>query len=111
MKKVILIVLIMTMLAGCRFKFGINGKHTGFITAIQQNGIIWKNYRVFIKTSLDSSQEDVYCINRNEKALVDALRQAQEGRIRVTIEYNSYNNIFDPSQCEGDEIENFYSVE
>lgn len=42
-----------------------NGKHTGIVTAIEDNGLIWKTTTVYFKTSAYTSQEDTYCLRRN----------------------------------------------
>lgn len=38
------------------------GSHTGFVTAVEQEGYIYRNYRVYVKTDLSSSQEDIHTL-------------------------------------------------
>lgn len=64
-----------------------NGEHSGFVTAIEQQGVIFSNYRVYFKTDNSSSQEDVYCVNRANKELADILKQKNLAREQVTIQY------------------------
>lgn len=62
------------------------GQHTGIITAVEKNGLIWKTWRVYVKTSNQTSQEDVYCVK--DQALVDQLKLASEQKKEVTIEFS-----------------------
>lgn len=39
-----------------------SGEHTGYVTAVEKNGIIWKTGRAYVKTDTMSSQEDKYCV-------------------------------------------------
>lgn len=38
------------------------GEHTGYVTAVETNGIFLKTNRAYIKTDTQSSQEDAYCV-------------------------------------------------
>lgn len=38
------------------------GEHTGYITAVERTGLIFKTNRVYLKTDTQSSQEDSYCV-------------------------------------------------
>ena len=66
----------------------IDGKHTGYVTAIETGGIIWKTTTVYFKTETESSQEDKYCLI--DKSLIDILKQKQKSKERITIEYRDY---------------------
>lgn len=80
-----------------------DGRHTGFITAVEQEGLIFPNYRVYVKTDNSSSQEDVYCVDRRNKELADKLRNFSTGRQLVSISYSGVKGIgFD--LCNGEEI-------
>ncbi len=48
-------------LAGFHYETG-RGEHTGYITAIERTGIIFKTGTAYIKTDTQSSQEDSYCV-------------------------------------------------
>lgn len=79
------------------------GEHTGFVTAIQRSGVIVSNYRVYFKTDNSSSQEDTYCVNRENKDLADKLRVANEKSEKITIQYEGVR-AFGLGPCEGEEI-------
>ena len=81
-----------------------NGQHVGYVTAVDQNGYIYKNYQVYFKTDTLSSQEDVYCINKSNKSLVDMAKRASVTRKLVTIEYHGVRGI-GLDICGGDEID------
>lgn len=76
------------------------GEHTGYITAVERNGIIWKTPRVYMKTKLDSSQEDAYCVVENEE-LLETLRQASIDEQRVTLEFVDWM-VQGMSNCKGE---------
>lgn len=63
------------------------GHHTGFITAVQQEGIFFQNYHVFVKTDNSSSQEDEYCVMEGDKALADQLQQFSKDRTLVSVTF------------------------
>lgn len=39
-----------------------SGQHTGYVSSVEQSGIIWKTWTAYIKTDPQSSQEDAYCV-------------------------------------------------
>jgi len=63
------------------------GQHTGYVTAVEKEGIIWKTWRVYIKTDPQSSQEDKYCVE--DESLIPKLQKMQESRQLVTLNYSS----------------------
>lgn len=65
------------------------GTHTGYITAVEQESILGRNYSVWVKTDLASSQEDKYCVRRDDAGLAEDLRQLSVSRQRVTVSYRS----------------------
>lgn len=69
------------------------GEHTGYVTAVDQRGYIFKNYEVYFKTDTSSSQEDVYCVSRFMPELADELRLAGSRHERVTIRYQGVRGI------------------
>ena len=79
------------------------GAHTGYISAVDQEGILFPNYKVFFKTDSSSSQEDQYCVHRNQTALAAELRRYSETRELVTIRYNGVRGI-GLGLCSGEEI-------
>ncbi len=52
-----LIMIIVSLLSGCIETMN-NGKHSGQITAIEKEGVIWKTYTVYVKSDISSSQEE-----------------------------------------------------
>lgn len=63
------------------------GKHTGFITAVEQEGYIFPNYRVYVKTDNSSSQEDTYCLNRDKADLATRAKEFSKTRQLVSISF------------------------
>lgn len=99
MKKTILLVALLfsvTALSGCAVTT-IDAEHTGYITAVEKNGLIWKTGRAYIKTELSSSQEDAYCVE--DKALYDQLKEKSENKDSVTVVYKS-ELIVAPWRCD-----------
>lgn len=68
------------------FNFGLpnDGSHTGYITAVEREGIIWKTYTAYVKTNSQSSQEDKYCV---DSSVVEELKKAQVENKQVTVNY------------------------
>ncbi len=64
------------------------GQHTGVVTAVDQSGFLFKNYTVYFKTDSGSSQEDSYCVNRDNTDLANKLKEAAKTKKVVTIEYS-----------------------
>lgn len=85
-----------------------NGKHTGYVTAIETNGWIFKTDSVYFKTETESSQEDRYCIIDEE--VKNKLEQYQKERKRVTIKFYDwmYRGI---KNCKSDDIAIISGVE
>lgn len=69
------------------------GSHTGYITAVDQNGIIFPNYDVYFKTDTSSSQEDLYCVNRNRPDLALLLTSLSKDKKQVQINYKGVRGI------------------
>lgn len=89
------------------YKIVINesGSHTGYVTAVEKHGVIFKKYRVYFKTDLSSSQEDTYCVEADKTELVDTLKTVSEQKKRVTLKYT--DNWAGANRCRGDEIVGF----
>ncbi len=104
-KKMMLPIIVLTsalLLSGC--SLGKGGTHTGYITAVEQNGLIWKNYHVYVKTDRTSSQEDSYCVLADERELAEQLRAFQKNKQNVTITYDTDDYFFSLGRCSGDRI-------
>ena len=63
------------------------GQYKGYVTAVEQNGAIFKGWNVYLKTELESSNEDVACIDRENQELIDRLKEIQELKENVVLEY------------------------
>jgi len=62
-----------------------NGEHSGQVTAIEKEGIIWKTWTVYVKSDVTASEEDTYCVE--DPALVGQLVSASELRNKITVHY------------------------
>lgn len=65
-----------------------SGNHTGYITAVEHNGLIWKKGRAYIKTETSSSQEESYCVM--DEAVYNQLEQASKDKKQVTVHFKDY---------------------
>lgn len=65
-----------------------SGNHSGYITAVQKQGLIFKTWRAYVKTDLSSSQEDIYCVESEETA--KRLEVMAENKEKGTFQYKSY---------------------
>lgn len=81
-------IFIYLLIFGVQIKTTENGKHTGYITAIETSGIIFKTNSVYFKTETESSQEDVYCVIDNK--VKEELSKLQVEKKRVNIIYENY---------------------
>lgn len=103
---IIIVLLFCTVfLSACNV--GRNGTHTGYVTAIQNEGIIFRKDYVFIKTDKSSSQEDKYCVDAGNDELVSELRKTEENGEKVTLRYNTRLTILGWFACAGDYIISF----
>lgn len=64
------------------------GNHTGYITAVEKNGMIWKKGRAYIKTDTSSSQEESYCVI--DETLLEQLKVKSQNKEKVTLEFKDY---------------------
>lgn len=69
------------------------GQHKGYVTAVEQGGIVFHNYNVYFKTDNSSSQEDIYCVQSGDSALAYELRRANQEKTLVTIKYEGVRAI------------------
>ena len=82
------------------------GEHTGYITAVDQKGILWKNYHIYFKTETESSQEDEYCIIRFDKELAEEVKQISKEKQLVSLKYETFLTLH-PSFCHASQITGF----
>lgn len=66
-----------------------DGQYKGYVLAVEHNGAIFKGYTAYLKTDLTSSDQDVACINRDDKELIEKLKSVQENKESVVLEYES----------------------
>lgn len=64
-----------------------SGKQVGYVSATEKSGVIWKTGTAYIKPTLESTQEDVYCVISDE--VLNQLQQASVSKERVEIEHYS----------------------
>ena len=74
-------------LVGWHYETG-KGSHTGYVTAIETEGVFFKTHRAFIKTDLASTQEDIYCVV--DESLLAELDQAAQEKTQVTVKHISW---------------------
>lgn len=63
-----------------------SGQHTGYVTSVEQSGIIWKTWTAYVKTDPQSSQEDTYCVT--DSKTVTALQSAETEKSSITVNYS-----------------------
>lgn len=66
-----------------------DGEHTGYVTAIESEGIWWKTKNIYIKTDVSSSQEDRYCLMVSED-VEEKLRDTSRNGTKVTVVFKDY---------------------
>lgn len=64
------------------------GEHFGYVTAVDQQGFVYRNYRVYFKSEVESSQEDVYCVPESDEDLVKELRDFARSGDQILIKYH-----------------------
>jgi len=85
---VAIILLAIVIINGIHIETTRGGTHTGTVTAVEDNGFIWKKITVYFKTDTQSSQEDMYCLT--DRTFVDTLREKEINKDKITITYNDY---------------------
>ncbi|MEK6880688.1 MAG: hypothetical protein AABY22_13810 [Nanoarchaeota archaeon] len=75
---------------GLQIKTTENGSHTGYVTAVETNGLFFKTDSVYFKTDTESTQEDRYCLI--DESLKPLLLEYQQNKTLITIEF--YDVIF-----------------
>ena len=100
------------MLGACTYG---TGNHTGYVTAVDLTGYIWPTYKVYFKTELESSQENVYCLTRHEEQLAGEMEQAAKQRLRITLDYQREGYLLGFGRCnfwgsDGEHIINYEPV-
>src|ERR1035437_4699611 len=83
---VFLVIGIIVLAFTASFHIPNSGQHTGYVTSVEQSGIIWKTWTAYIKTDPQSSQEDTYCVT--DPKTVTALQSAETEKSSVTVNYS-----------------------
>jgi hypothetical protein len=76
-----------------------SGQHTGYVTAVEQQGLIWKTWRAYVKTDPMSSQEDSYCVM--DPSIIRQLQDAETSRALITVDYASPHIVW-KWECDGE---------
>lgn len=82
------VIYVIVGIVGIHIKTTRDGTHTGYVTAIEENGIIFKTITVYFKTDVQSSQEDKYCLI--DRSLIPMLEEKQTNKEKVTIIFYDY---------------------
>lgn len=65
-----------------------SGEHTGYVTAVEKTGLIFKTYTAYVKSDVSSSQEDLYCVIGED--VVNKLKENSENKTKTTLKYIEY---------------------
>jgi hypothetical protein len=60
-----------------------NGKQVGYVSAVEQEGIFWKTGRIYLKPTMESTQEDVYCVM--DKGLLSKLEEVSKNNTKIEV--------------------------
>jgi hypothetical protein len=96
---IVLIILIIPIFTGLPVK-NCEGTYKGYITAVEENGAIFKGYNVYIKSELSSSNEEKACINRDDKKLIEKLKTKMENKENVSLKYEG-KLLYTIGECPG----------
>lgn len=105
---VIAIIIASIVLLIIGFKSPTSGQHTGIVTSVEENGIIWHTWSAYIKTSAQATQEDRYCVT--DPAVVAQLQADADSVREVTVHYSNGLIVW-PTECKGDDESIITSVE
>lgn len=76
-----------------------NGTHVGYITAISTHGLFFPTSRAYVKTDIQSSQENSYCVI--DKSLMPILKDFADKKEKVEVTFFSYVSA-GVSNCNGE---------
>ena len=62
-----------------------SGQHAGYITAVEESGLLFHTWIAYVKTDPQSSQEDAYCVT--DSRVIASLQSDAEDRTPVTVYY------------------------
>ena len=76
-----------------------NGQYVGYVTGTEVRGTLFKTNRVYMKTSLESSQEDVFCVI--DESVYATLQERQVTQDRVTVKTKDIGVAL-PNECDSE---------
>jgi hypothetical protein len=91
----ILIVLSFLSLSGCWITTR-NASQIGYITNVETNGLIFKSSCVYLRTSLESSKEETWCVEDGN--VRKQLENARDKQIKIKINYHD-EFFYMPGRC------------
>ena len=65
-----------------------SGNQTGYISAVEKSGLFWKTGTVYVKPTLESTQEDIYCVT--DESVLEKLTEVSNKKINVTVSHISW---------------------
>lgn len=92
--------------SGFQYETG-RGEHVGYVTATERYGLIYKTNRAYVKTDVQSSQEDTYCVI--DKDVYTELEQVSKSKEKVNLKFFSW--LFPGIKNCGTESDIIYAVE
>ena len=86
---IVVVIVVLFLLSICLGSFRVpnSGQHTGYVSSVEQSGIIWQTWTAYIKTDPQSSQEDAYCVT--DPDVVSELQEDGASRTLVTMDYSA----------------------
>lgn len=61
------------------------GTQVGYISAVEKSGVFFKTYTVYVKPTLESTQEDNYCVV--DESIIPSLEEASVKKQNVKVSY------------------------
>lgn len=93
-----LIVIIFTVLIGIHVKTS-DGSHVGYVTSVEKKGLFFKTMTAYVKTDVQSSQEDDYCVV--DEDVFNQLKILSEKHTHVEVTYFDWLSA-GISNCDGE---------
>jgi len=76
------------------------GQFHAYVTAVERSGAIYPVMKAYMKTELESSDESIACIDRNNDALIARLKESQRKKEKLILQYEGYWQ-FPIKECHG----------
>jgi hypothetical protein len=81
------IVPIIMAISGVHYNTG-EGSQVGYVSAFEEEGVIFKTKRAYIKPTMESTQEDIYCVMDNH--VYEELKKAQSEGKKIEVNHFSW---------------------